>query len=113
MWRNSRWLASVTPYPDLPSLHFAHNADALDAPASGFTTFEYERERERGLDHQEDLYSPFLLHFDLAASPSASLIASTLRHESTEARTLEDTRIGAARENRRRGARRRSLSPTC
>ena len=34
-------------------------------PVFGFTTSDYERERERGLDYQEDLYSPFLLHFDV------------------------------------------------
>ncbi len=77
-------MATVTPYPDLPSLHFAHNAGSIDASGFWFYNFEYERESERGLDSLEDLFSPFLLHFDLARSTSAAIVASTLQHHAID-----------------------------
>ena len=84
----SRGRASITPYTGLPTLHFSHNAESIDVSGFWCYNFQYDRERERGLDYLEDLYSPFLLQFNLAASPSASLIASTLPHESSEVGTL-------------------------
>jgi predicted glycogen debranching enzyme len=74
-------VASIKPYGDLPSLHFAHNADGLDASGFWFYNFHYERERERGLDFQEDLYSPFGLHFDLAKTACPSILASIEEHK--------------------------------
>jgi predicted glycogen debranching enzyme len=82
-------LATVKPYADLPSLHFAHNAEALDGSGLWFYNFDYERERERGLDYQEDLYSPFLLHFDVEKTTSPTIIASIEEHAVTEADTLK------------------------
>jgi predicted glycogen debranching enzyme len=81
--------ATVTPYPDLPSLTFAHNAQSIDPTGFWFYKFEYERERERGLDSLEDLYSPFLLRFELPPDAPAVIIASTIPHEANEAGDLE------------------------
>ena len=39
---------SIRPYPDLPTLHFAHNAEWVDGNGSWYYNFEYESERERG-----------------------------------------------------------------
>ena len=86
-------VVTITPYDSLPSLHFAHNAQAVDSGGFWFYNFEYERERERGLDYLEDLYSPFLLRFDLARNATAAVIASTALHEAAEARMLEDEEI--------------------
>lgn len=80
-------LASITPYHDLPALHFCHNAQDVDTAGSWYYNFEYERERERGLDFQEDLYNPFTLRFD--SNPSATIIASTLLRSVSEAPALE------------------------
>jgi len=76
-------MAIVTPYPGLPSLYFAHNAASIDPAGFWFYNFEYERERERGLDSIEDLYSPFLLRFDLAENSPAGIVASTTQDAST------------------------------
>jgi predicted glycogen debranching enzyme len=84
--------ATVTPYNGLPSLHFAHNGESIDRSGFWFYNFEYERERERGLDYLEDLYSPFALSFNLA-SGSVAIIASTEHHEAAEARLLEDEEV--------------------
>jgi predicted glycogen debranching enzyme len=77
-------------YNDLPCLHFAHNAHSVDQSGFWFYNFLYERERERGLDANEDLYSPFALHFDLTEATPAVIIASTLEHKAAEIEALED-----------------------
>jgi predicted glycogen debranching enzyme len=86
-------LAIITPYPDLPSLFFGHNAESVDPAGFWFYNFEYERERERGLDSLEDLYSPFLLRFNLAQNSSAAIVASTLRYASRDALHLRELEI--------------------
>jgi predicted glycogen debranching enzyme len=82
--------ATITPYPDLPSLHFFHNAESADPAGFWFSKFVYERERERGLDSLEDLYNPFLLRFDLHKGTPAVIIASSNLHEASEAASLGD-----------------------
>jgi predicted glycogen debranching enzyme len=82
--------ASITPYPGLPSLNFAYHAESIDPTGFWFYSFEYERERERGLDSLEDLYSPFMLRFDLAQYSLASIVASTIDHSSSEASQLRE-----------------------
>src|SRR5260370_3869099 len=86
-------MAAVTPYGGLPTLNFAHNADSLDASGFWFYNFEYERERERGLDYREDLYSPFLMRFDLAKTAYPAIIASTGNHGVAEAKVLREKEI--------------------
>jgi predicted glycogen debranching enzyme len=86
-------VASIKPYGDLPNLHFAHNADALDASGFWFYNFCYERERERGLDFQEDLYSPFALHFDVAKTPCPAIIAAIEEHTVVEAGALQTREV--------------------
>lgn len=81
-------LATIHPYDDLPELHFAHNADAMSLTGYWYRSFEFQAERERGLDFKEDLFNHFTLNFDLGKSTSASVIASTKRHDATEAEQL-------------------------
>ena len=68
---------SITPYQGLPSLHLAHNAVELRKAGDWYRNFEYDVERERGLDFTEDLFSPYVLRFDLPLEGAASVIAST------------------------------------
>lgn len=84
-------LAAITPYLGLPRLHFAHNALELRTTGYWYRNFEYDVERERGLDCSEDLFNPFALRFDLRLRAHASVIAST------EAR--EVSRVGEYRQN--------------
>jgi predicted glycogen debranching enzyme len=86
-------LVTIAPYPGLPSLHFAHNAESLDASGFWFYNFEYEREKERGLDFAEDLYSPFALRFKLAQNSSAVIIASMVEHAAADADRLQEREI--------------------
>ncbi len=70
-------LATITPYQGLPSLHLAHNAVELRKTGDWYRNFEYDAERERGLDFSEDLFNPCVLRFDLRLRRQASVIAST------------------------------------
>jgi predicted glycogen debranching enzyme len=70
-------LATVTPYQGLPALHLAHNAMELRKTGDWYRNFEYDAERERGLDFSEDLFNPFVLSFDMRSRCQAAIIAST------------------------------------
>src|ERR1700733_2972754 len=83
-------MAIINPYTGLPSLYFAHNAESIDTTGFWFYNFEYPREKERGLDFLEDLFSPFLLRFDFAGNSSAAMVASTLRHTAEEFTQFHD-----------------------
>jgi predicted glycogen debranching enzyme len=75
-----RGLASIRPYADLPTLHFAHNATYVGTEGVWYRDFQYEVERERGLEYSEDLFQPCLLQFSLSEQP-AQVIASTQRRD--------------------------------
>lgn len=79
---------AVAPYAGLPTLRLGHDAASVDPSGFWYRSFEYARERERGLDFQEDLFSPLLLRFDLTACPSATMIASTESRPAAEAESL-------------------------
>jgi len=88
-------LATVTPYQGLPTLHLAHNAMELCKTGDWYRNFEYDAERERGLDFSEDLFNPFVLCFDLRSRRQASIIASTEERDAAQAveyRQVEITR---------------------
>lgn len=91
-------LASVQPYADLPRLYFAHEADAVEPAGHWYESFEFDIERQRGLDFREDLFNPFTLRFHLHAGTRVAIIVSTERHSASEAPASE------ARERSRRCA---------
>ena len=68
---------SITPYQGLPTLHLAHNASVVEHAGYWYKNFEYDAERERGLDYAEDLFDPCVLHFDFGQGRTAAIIAST------------------------------------
>jgi predicted glycogen debranching enzyme len=82
-------IASITPYQGLPTLHFGHNAVEVATAGNWYRNFEYDAERERGLDFQEDLFNPLTLKFDLRRRPHAAIIAST---EERDASAAQDDR---------------------
>lgn len=86
--RQSGGAARLQPYPELPMLYLAHDAKQLDSKGCWYKNFEYEAERERGLDFQEDLYQALTLTFDLGRRPSGVVVASTLEHSASEAADL-------------------------
>ncbi|HEU4388855.1 MAG TPA: glycogen debranching enzyme N-terminal domain-containing protein, partial [Blastocatellia bacterium] len=80
---------SFAAYEGLPTLHLAHDASEIDPDGFWYRNFEYRAERDRGLDFQEDLFSPFALKFDMKSRPSATIIGST---EVREAGRIEEYR---------------------
>jgi predicted glycogen debranching enzyme len=78
-------LAAVTPYEGLPTLYLANNASQVQKTGNWYRNFEYDVERERGLDFAEDLFNPLALRFDLRSHRHASLIASTEPRDVTDA----------------------------
>ena len=89
-------LVSIQPYGDLPTLHFAHDATEVRVEGDWYRNFQYDRERERGLDFREDLFQPFTLLFDMKTQ--ATVIASTKEHRADEAGDLR--RVETARRKR-------------
>jgi predicted glycogen debranching enzyme len=75
------WL--FRPYSSLPAVRSLANAQFERSP-EWYRSFEYARERERGLDHVEDLASPGVLRFDLT-EPCANWI---LAADAAETRTF-------------------------
>jgi predicted glycogen debranching enzyme len=78
-------LTTLKPYSDLPALHLAHDTARIDVNGSWYRNFQYAVEQERGLDFAEDLFNPCALTFDLNASASISIIASTERRDVSKA----------------------------
>lgn len=90
--------ATVTPYAGLPSLHFAHNAETIEPGGDWYRNFEFDIERERGLDFQEDLYNPFLMKFAGGEGRIATIVASTARHAASEAEGMRQAEIARRRD---------------
>ena len=86
-------LVTIAPYADLPALHFAHDAANVHLTGEWYLNFCYRVEEERGLEAREDLFNPFLLTFDLTATRSASIIASTIEQSVSRVSKLRDREI--------------------
>ena len=86
-------LATVTPYHGLASLHLAHDAVELRRTGEWYRNFEYQVERERGLDFSEDLFNPLVLRFDLGLRGQVSVIASTEKRHAARAGEYREAEI--------------------
>lgn len=89
----SEGLVRLAPYGDLPPMYLAHNAATVDPSGDWYHNFEYARERDRGLDFQEDLFQPLVMHFDLSVRRTAVCIASTQRQDAAYAHALRTREI--------------------
>jgi glycogen debranching enzyme len=66
------WI-TLKPYTGMPAMHLSYG-QGLVAPGAGwYRNFEFDRERERGLDYSEDLFNPALL----TCSGPLRVVAST------------------------------------
>ena len=70
-------MARMTPYQGLPTIYFGYGPAVLERSGEWYRNFEYELELERGLDFHEDLFSPFVLRFQLKPGMAVAVIAST------------------------------------
>jgi len=87
-------VVAVQPYASLPKLYLAHDAATLQADGYWYRSFEYEQERERGLDYIEDLFSPLVLRTCLSDQSRFALIAST---DNQSISTLDELKRAATR----------------
>lgn len=85
---SSPGLIALTPYAGLPSLFLAHDAQQVEAAGHWYNNFEYEIERERGLEFREDLFQPLVLRYLFDRRGRATLIASTGPREAAAAPRL-------------------------
>jgi len=92
-------VASMSPYADLPTLHLAHDAVEVQKSGNWYHNFEYDAERERGLDFVEDLFNPCVLRFDLLAKAQAAIIASTEPRDIAKANEYRRSEISRRRAN--------------
>lgn len=96
------------PYPDVPGIVSLTNATYRHQP-DWYRNFLYVEEQQRGLDHTEDLASPGVLRWDLAAGEAVWLLAPAAQEDTlfpadtTAPKCLQRLRT-AERQRRRRFA---------
>jgi len=73
----TRGVLVLRPRRDLPVLHLAHNAAALDEDTFWYERLTYPAEAARGQPDREDLLSPCGLRFEIGPGRPAHLVAST------------------------------------
>ena len=89
-------VVSIQPVADKPRLYFHTKSEAVDTKGDWYLKFTYPVEEERGLDFEEDLFTPFELTYRLAEGQTAYIVATI---EKKGAVNPEDL---AARERARR-----------
>ncbi len=98
----------LSPYPGLPSVYLAHSNGAVTSTGVWYRNFEYDRDRERGLDYREDLFNPCGISFEIPAGGAVNVIASTSPNPIERALSLreweERRRLAIGREAPARGA---------
>jgi len=87
---------SWRPYEGVPRTEALFDGRYEHAP-TWYRNFQYDEERERGLDFVEDLASPGVFHFDLAAG-AAELIFAASSSESTGGLVVSGESVRAATE---------------
>jgi predicted glycogen debranching enzyme len=79
---------SVQPFAHLPRLYFYAKFASLDAKADWYFRFTYPVERERGLDFEEDLFTPFEMTLQISAGKTAFIVVSTDKKREVDAEKL-------------------------
>ncbi|MBL8174048.1 MAG: glycogen debranching enzyme family protein [Bryobacterales bacterium] len=80
---------TIAPFDAPPSLFLHHNAAGFVPVGNWYYRNEYRKEMERGLDFQEDLYSPGWFDFELEPGQTAFVVATS---ENSPAPSLQQVR---------------------
>lgn len=83
----------MKPYSECPIIYLAHNADRFERAGYWYKTFEYQREKERGLEYHEDLYSPGEFGFLVKEGDKAHLVCSTEGRRMRSVEVLESSEV--------------------
>jgi predicted glycogen debranching enzyme len=70
-------VVSVQPVANLPRLYFYAAANAVEIRADWYYRFVYPVEQERGLDYEEDLFTPFEMTFAIPVGQMVTVVVST------------------------------------
>jgi predicted glycogen debranching enzyme len=97
---------SVQPYGGLPRLYFYAKPDGVNAKADWYFRFTYPIEQERGLEPEEDLFTPLEMSLRIPSDQSVYIVVST------ENKTNVDGAELMARERQRRKQFERERDPT-
>lgn len=92
------------PNPDLPVIRAVHNGRYAHAP-DWYRNFLYREERDRGLDHAEDLASPGVFEWDLQQSSAIWLLTTDTPQGLSQSGSVDERLwdVLAQRESLRRG----------
>lgn len=69
-------LASIKPYPELPSIYFRFNSEKTNITGYWNKNIIYPKERDKKLPFMEDLFNPFSVEYALNPEDEAFFIAS-------------------------------------
>lgn len=81
------------PYEGVPALYLAHDGAAVEKTGLWYRNFEYDAERERGLDFREDLYNPFVMRLALEAGAARNILATVSGRAAEEAGALRQAEV--------------------
>jgi predicted glycogen debranching enzyme len=84
---------SFQPYDGVPTLFFNYENGEVEKTGDWYRSFEYDRERERGLEFLEDLFNPFLIKAELNPKATISILASTSRQEGKDVSLLREREL--------------------
>ena len=81
------------PYRGVPTLNVAHDGAVIEQAGFWYRSFEYQAERERGLDCSEDLYNPFVMRLPLAPGAARAIVATTSDRTAQQAAALREAEL--------------------
>ncbi len=83
----------LIPEGQYPTLSLYHNADAFEHSALWYQNLYYREEEDRGLDCQEDLFSPGVLTMELKQNETSFLAASSEHLSSPNPETAAEVEV--------------------
>lgn len=84
---------SIHPYPGMPTLTFYHHRGSFAGPSYWYRDFLYLRERERGLEDTEDLFSPGEFVLPLTNNHPVALVITAGERDPQSAHFLREKEL--------------------
>jgi predicted glycogen debranching enzyme len=91
--QNEAGVITFTPYAGAPALFLSHDATEVEGTGDWYYNFEYDLELERGFEDREDLFNPLVARYDVSPGAGIAIIASTERHQVSEASALRRSEV--------------------
>lgn len=81
------------PYVGAPALYLAHQDATIEKTGDWYRNFEYDAERERGLDFTEDLFNPFAMRLELLPGTTKSIVVTTSERRAEQVDDMREAEI--------------------